>query len=105
MSKTTRKEKEQGYSIRENIYQLEKNAIFRDALSHMGETMVYWTASEAQYQFNNAFGRRAEALVTGKRSKCVSAMHQFPPLHSIFISKINATVLININANFSMQTD
>ena len=55
--------------------------IFQDALSHMGEATVYRAAAEAQYWFNNDFGRGVDALVTGRRNKFVSAMHQFPPLH------------------------
>ena len=85
MSKTTRTDKEQGYVIRTNNNPSEqKFAIFQDALSHMGEDTVYWVDAEAQYWFNNDFGRRVDALVTGYRSKCASEMHQFPPLHSIY---------------------
>ena len=41
MSKTTRKDKEQEYGICENNDPLEeKFAIFRDALSHMGEATI-----------------------------------------------------------------
>ena len=70
--------------IHANKDPLEKKfAIFRDDLSHMGEATVYRADSEAHYQFNNDFGRGMEALVTGLRSKFVSDMHRFPPLHSI----------------------
>ena len=85
MSKTTRKEKGQGYGICANNDPSEhKISIFQDDLSHMGEATVYRAAAEAQSRFNNYFGRGVHALVTGRRSKCVSAMHQFPPLHSIY---------------------
>ena len=70
MSKTAHKEKEQGYGI---------CAIFRDALSHMGEATVYWAAAEAQSWLKNDFGRRVDALVTGHRTKYVGAKHQFTP--------------------------
>ena len=49
----------------------------------MGEAKVYQAPAEEQSRFNNDFGRRFDAVVTGLSSKCVSAMHQFPPLHSI----------------------
>ena len=85
MSKITQKEKEQGYDICANKNPLEqKFTILRDALSHMVEATVYQSVAEAQYWFNNDFRRRVDALVTGRMSKCVSAMHQFPPLHSIY---------------------
>ena len=43
MSKTTRKDKEQGYDISANNDPLEqKHTILRDALSHMEEATVYW---------------------------------------------------------------
>ena len=84
-SKTTRKAKEQGYGICENNDPSEQIfAIFRDDLSHMGEATAYRTAAESPSRFNNEFVRRVDALVTGSRSKCVSAMHQFPPFHSIY---------------------
>ena len=60
-----------------------KFAILRDALSHMGEAKVYRPDAEAQSRFNNDFGRGVDALVTGRRGKCVSAMHNFTPLHLI----------------------
>ena len=85
MSKTTRKYKDQGYSILENKYPSEQNVvIFRDDLSHTGEATVYWEDAESQIRFNNDFGNGVDALVTGRRSKCVRAMHHFPPLHSIY---------------------
>ena len=59
-------------------------AILWNALSHIGEATVYQAAAEAQSWFNNDFGRRVGALVTGRRSKCVSAVHQFPPMHYIY---------------------
>ena len=71
----------------------------------MGEATVYQVAVEAHYRFNNEFLRRVDALVTGRRSKCISAMHQFPPLHSIFFSNINASFLIKTNATVLMPTD
>ena len=84
MYKTMCKEKEQGYGIHANNDPLkQKLAIFRDALSHIGEATVYQEAAEAPYRFNNDFGRGVEALVTGCRSKYVSVMHQFTPLYSI----------------------
>ena len=49
MSKTKSKEKKQGYGIRANNDPSERNfAIFRDALSHMGNASVYVAAAEAQ---------------------------------------------------------
>ena len=49
ISKTTPKDKEQGYVIRANNDPYERNfAIFRDALSHMGNASVYVSADEAQ---------------------------------------------------------
>ena len=69
MSKTTRKEKVKWYGICANNNPPEQTlSILRDALSHMGEATVYWAAAEAQYRFNNDFGRRVDALVTGIRS-------------------------------------
>ena len=54
MSKTSPKEKEQGYVIRANNDPYEnKFAIFRDALSHMGNASVYLAAAEAQSRENN----------------------------------------------------
>ena len=85
MSKTTRKEKEQGYGIHTNENLCEQTfAVFWDALSHMGEDTVYQADAEAQYWFNNGFGCGVYTLVTGCSSKFVSTMHQFPPLHHIF---------------------
>ena len=85
MSKTTHKEKEQGYGICSNNDPSEqKIAIFRDDLSHMGEATVYQEAVESRSRLNNGFGCGLDVLVTGRSSKCVSAMHQFPPLHSIY---------------------
>ena len=69
MSKTTRKYKEQGYSIcANNDLSEQKIAIFRDALSHMGEDTVYRAAVEALSWFNDDFGIGVDALVTGCRS-------------------------------------
>ena len=49
MSKTTPKEKKQGYGLRANNYPSERNfSIFRDALSRMVNTSVYISAAEAQ---------------------------------------------------------
>ena len=49
MSKTSRKEKEDGYGIVPNNDASERNfAIFRDALQHMGNTSIYRAAAEAQ---------------------------------------------------------
>ena len=85
MSKKMRKEKEQGYSICANNDPSEMIfEIFRDALSHKGEATVYWVAAEAQSRFKKDFGRKLDALVTGNRSKFVSDMHHFCPLHSIY---------------------
>ena len=54
MSKTTPKEKEQGYSIRANNDPSERKfEIFRDSLSHMGNASVYVAAAEAQSWGNN----------------------------------------------------
>ena len=66
---------------------------------------MYRAAAEPQSRLNNDFGRGVDALVTVRRSKCVIKMHQFPPVHSICFSNINATVLININANILIPTD
>ena len=83
--KKTRKEKEQGYGIRSKNDPSEQTfAIFWDAFSQMRDDTVYRAAAEAQSRLNNDIGRRVDALVTGRRSKCVSDMHQFPPLHSIY---------------------
>ena len=60
------------------------STILKNALSHMREETVYQVAAESQSRFNNDFGRGVDALVTGRRSKYVSAMHQFPPLHFIY---------------------
>ena len=49
MSKTTPKDKEQGYGIlAKNDTSEHKFALFRDTLSHMGNASVYVAASEAQ---------------------------------------------------------
>ena len=75
MSKTTPKEKEQGYGIRANNDPSERNfAIFRDALSHMGNASVYVAASEAQSRGNNDWGLGVDSLVTGHNSKTVSVL-------------------------------
>ena len=80
--KKTRKDKEQRYGIRANKDPSEIYfAIFRDALSHMGEDTVYRAAAEAQSRFNNDLGRGVDALVTGHRTKSISAICQFPPLY------------------------
>ena len=76
MSKTTRKEKEQGYCFHANNDPSEIFfAIFQDDLSNMGEATVYRAAAEAQSRFNNDFGHRVNELVTRRRSKWVSEMH------------------------------
>ena len=52
--KATPNEKEQGYSIRANNDPSERNfAIFRYALSHMGNASVYVSAAEAKSRGNN----------------------------------------------------
>ena len=57
MSKTTPKEKEQGYGIRAKNDQSERKfSIFRDALSHMDNASVYVAAAEAQSRGNNDWG-------------------------------------------------
>ena len=66
---------------------------------------MYRADVEAQSWSNNEIVCGLDALVTGRRSKCVSAIHQFTPLHSISISNINANVLIHINDTVLMQTD
>ena len=48
------------------------------------KNMVYPADVEAQSRFNSDFGRGVEALVTGRRSKFLSAMHKFPPLNLIY---------------------
>ena len=75
MSKTTPKEKEQGYGICANNDPSEINfAIFRDALSHMGNAYVYVAAAEAQSRGNNDWGLGVDYLVTGRKSKTVSIL-------------------------------
>ena len=70
MSKTTPKDKEEGYGIRDNNYPSERNfEIFRYALSHMGNTSVYVAAAEAQSRGNNDWGIGVESLVNGLKSK------------------------------------
>ena len=67
------KQKEQGYGIRANKNPSKRNfAIFRDALSHMGNASVYLAASEAQSRGNNDWGLGVDSLVTGRKSKTVS---------------------------------
>ena len=73
MSKTTPKETEQGYGIcASNDPYKQKFAIFRDTLSHMGNSYVYVAAAEAQSQGNNYWGLAEDYLVTGRKSKTVS---------------------------------
>ena len=75
MSKSTPKEKEEGYGIRANNVPSGQNfAIFRDALSHMGNASVYVAAAEAQSWGNTDWRIGVESLVTGRRSKTVSAL-------------------------------
>ena len=75
MSKTTPKEKEQGYSIRANNDPSERNfTIFRDALSHMGNASVYVVAAAAQSRGNNDWGLGVDSLVTGRKNKTVSVL-------------------------------
>ena len=75
MFKTTPKEKEQGYSIHANNDPSEqKFAIFRDALSHMGNASVYIAAAEAQSRGNGDWGLGVDSLVTGRKSKNVSVL-------------------------------
>ena len=75
MSKTTPKEKEEGYGIRANNDPSERIfAIFRDALSHMGNASVYIAAAESQSWGNNDWGLGVESLVTGSKSKTVSVL-------------------------------
>ena len=83
-SKTKCEKKEQGCGICANNDPSGKIAIFRDYLSYMGEATIYRAAAETQYRFNNYYGRGVDALVTRLRSTCVSAMHQFTPLYSIY---------------------
>ena len=96
MSKTTPKDKEQGYGIRANNDQSERNfAIFRDALSHMGNASVYVAAAGAQSRGNNYWGLGVDSLVTGRKSKTVSVLPYrcfntinllMPSSHHYFIS-------------------
>ena len=73
MSKTTPKEREQGYGIRANNDPSQRNfSIFRDALSHMGNASVYVAPAEAQSRGNNDWGIGVDSLVTGRKSKTVS---------------------------------
>ena len=75
MSKNTPKEKEQGYGIRaKNDTSEHKFAIFRDTLSHMGNTSVYIAADEAQSRGNNDWVLGVNSLVTGCKSKTVSVL-------------------------------
>ena len=75
MSKTTPKEKEQGYSIRaNNDPSKQKFAIFRDTLSHMGNASVYVAAAEAQSRGKNDWVLGVDSLVTGRKSKTVSVL-------------------------------
>ena len=75
MSKTTPTEKEQGYGIRVNNDPSKRNvAIFRYALSQMGNASVYVAAAEAQSQGNNDWGLGVDSLVTGCNSKTVSVL-------------------------------
>ena len=75
ISKTTPKEKEQGYGICANNDPYERNfAIFRDALSHMDNASVYIAASEAQSRGNDDWGLGVDFLVTGCKSKNVSVL-------------------------------
>ena len=75
MSKTSRKEKEDGYGIVPNNDASERNfAIFRDALQHMGNASIYRAAAEAQSRMNNDYGRNINALVSGRSSKVVSCI-------------------------------
>ena len=54
MSKTTPKEKEQGYGISANTDPSKRKfAIFRYALSHMVNAYVYVADAEAQSRVNN----------------------------------------------------
>ena len=74
MPKTTRKEKEQGYGIRSNHNLSEQNfALFSDALSLMGNALVYRAAAKGQSQHSNNFGHGVNAPVIGRTSKDVSA--------------------------------
>ena len=75
MSKTTPKEKEQGYGIHANNDPSERNvAIFKDALSHMGNASVYVAAAEAQSRGNNDWGLGVDSSVTGRKSKTLSVL-------------------------------
>ena len=75
MSKTTPKEKEQGYGICANNDPSEINfAIFRDALSHMGNPFVYVAADESHSRGNNDWVLGVESLVTGCKSKTMSVL-------------------------------
>ena len=75
MSKTTPKEKEQGYGIRANNYPSERNfAIFRYALSHTDNASLYVAAAEARSLGNNDWGLGVDYLVTGRKSKTVSVL-------------------------------
>ena len=74
MNKTTAAEKKAGYNIVCVNDPSERNfAIFRDALSHMGNVVsIYRAAAEAQSRMNNDFGHNVDALVTGRSSTNVS---------------------------------
>ena len=75
MSKTTPKEKEQGYGIRANNDPSKRNfAIFRDSLSHMGNASVYVVTAEAQSRGYNDWVLGVDYLVTGHKSKTVSVL-------------------------------
>ena len=75
MSKTTPKEREQGYGIRANNDPSEQNLeIFRDALSHMVNASVYVADAEAQSRGGNDRVLGVDSLVTGRKSKTASVL-------------------------------
>ena len=91
MSKTTRQEKEQGYGIRANNDPSEQGfAVFRDALGHMGNASVYKAAGEGSSRYNNDWGRGVDALVTGRKSKSVSALSFCCPSMLFFLESTHS---------------
>ena len=79
MSKTTPKEKEEGYGIHANNDPSERKfAIFRYALFHMGNASLYVAAAEAQSWGNNDWGVEVDSLATRRKSPPQPPQSLFP---------------------------
>ena len=105
MSKTTRQEKEQGYGIRANNDPSEQGfAVFRDALSHMGNASVYKAAGEGSSRYNNDWGRGVDALVTGRKSNSVSALPFCCPSMLFFLESTHSPNQRSICSNTTRVT-